>query len=50
MQRASEFIYKRKLNCFKSHCSGGTEPLIDIMTCINFLVGGLGKDKPPYVS
>ena len=32
MQRASEFIYKRRLKSLKSHCRDGTKPLIDTMT------------------
>ena len=31
MQRASTFIYKR-LESLKSHCRGGTEPLVDTIT------------------
>jgi hypothetical protein len=31
-------------------CRGGTEPLNDTMTCIDLLIGGLGKERPYYVS
>jgi WD40 repeat protein len=32
MQRASEFIYKRRLKSLKSHRRGWTEPLVGTMT------------------
>ena len=48
MQRASGFIYKRRLKRPKSHCKGGTKPLVNTMTLGSSLPRFLLRPSRPF--